>query len=101
MSTDPSLPPHFTGVCRPVCILLMHAGGFSKRLPQVSVVGKIFTTLPMAFGEAVFTMFEINLASYIEFPSHMVPGVSACPLPFLLPRSSRHANPVLPHTHIQ
>ena len=28
-------------------VLLIHAGGYSKRLPHVSVVGKIFTALPL------------------------------------------------------
>ena len=28
-------------------ILLLHAGGYSKRLPNVSVIGKPFTTLPI------------------------------------------------------
>ena len=55
-------------------VLLIHAGGFSKRLPNVSVTGKIFAVLP--FGDPVFTMLEMKLASYIEFPSRMKPGVS-------------------------
>eukprot|EP00038_Savillea_parva_P008549 m.177650 g.177650 ORF g.177650 m.177650 type:complete len:573 (+) comp14391_c0_seq1:249-1967(+) len=54
-------------------VLLIHAGGFSKRLPNVSVTGKIFAVLP--FGDPVFTMLEMKLASYIEFPSRMKPGV--------------------------
>eukprot|EP00041_Stephanoeca_diplocostata_P024401 m.617572 g.617572 ORF g.617572 m.617572 type:complete len:587 (-) comp22519_c0_seq4:163-1923(-) len=54
-------------------ILLIHAGGYSKRLPNVSVVGKIFTALP--FGNPVYTMLEMKLASYIEFPQKMSPGV--------------------------
>lgn len=40
--------------CRALCgcacldkVLLIHAGGHSKRLPHVSVVGKIFATLPL------------------------------------------------------
>jgi hypothetical protein len=56
-------------------VLLIHAGGFSKRLPNVSVTGKIFAVLP--FGEPIYTMLEMKLASYIEFPSKMSPGVSA------------------------
>lgn len=54
-------------------VLLIHAGGFSKRLPNVSVTGKIFAALP--FGEPIYTMLEMKLASYIEFPSRMAPGV--------------------------
>jgi fucose-1-phosphate guanylyltransferase len=59
-------------------VLLIHAGGFSKRLPNVSVTGKIFAVLP--FGDPIFTMLEMKLASYIEFPARMSPGVSFLPL---------------------
>lgn len=58
-------------------VLLIHAGGFSKRLPNVSVTGKIFAALP--FGEPIYTMLEMKLASYIEFPSRMAPGVRLHP----------------------
>ena len=58
-------------------VLLIHAGGFSKRLPNVSVTGKIFAVLP--FGEPIYTMLEMKLASYIEFPSKMSPGVRCAP----------------------
>eukprot|EP00039_Didymoeca_costata_P004650 m.75247 g.75247 ORF g.75247 m.75247 type:complete len:428 (+) comp12491_c0_seq2:22-1305(+) len=54
-------------------VLLIHAGGFSKRLPIVSVIGKIFAALP--FGDPVYTMLETKLATYIDFPSKMKPGV--------------------------
>lgn len=54
-------------------VLLIHAGGYSKRLPNVSVTGKIFAALP--FGDPVFTMLEMKLASYIDFPEKMAPGV--------------------------
>eukprot|EP00048_Salpingoeca_helianthica_P023314 m.23572 g.23572 ORF g.23572 m.23572 type:complete len:566 (+) comp8538_c0_seq1:82-1779(+) len=54
-------------------VLLLHAGGFSKRLPNVSVVGKIFAVLPL--GEPVYSMLEIKLATYIDFPANMSPGV--------------------------
>ena len=58
---------------RAVKILLIHAGGYSKRLPNVSVVGKIFAALP--FGSPVYTMLEMKLAGYIDFPAKMSPGV--------------------------
>lgn len=63
-------------------VLLIHAGGFSKRLPNVSVTGKIFAVLP--FGDPIFTMLEMKLASYIEFPARMSPGVSFFPCHALL-----------------
>jgi fucose-1-phosphate guanylyltransferase len=53
-------------------VLLIHAGGFSKRLPNVSVIGKIFAALP--FGTP-YSMLELKLASYIDFPKKMIPGV--------------------------
>jgi len=54
-------------------VLLIHAGGFSKRLPNVSVIGKIFAALPL--GDPVYTMLEMKIASYIDFPEKMSPGV--------------------------
>jgi fucose-1-phosphate guanylyltransferase len=36
-------------------------------------VGKIFAALP--FGSPVYTMLEMKLAGYIDFPAKMSPGV--------------------------
>nr|XP_033771859.1 fucose-1-phosphate guanylyltransferase isoform X9 [Geotrypetes seraphini] len=57
---------HFT-------IILIHAGGYSQRLPSASALGKIFTALPL--GDPIYQMLEVKLATYIDFPTHMVPGV--------------------------
>ncbi|NXT00244.1 FPGT guanylyltransferase, partial [Jacana jacana] len=54
-------------------VLLIHSGGYSQRLPNASALGKIFTALP--FGDPVYQMLELKLAMYIDFPSHMKPGV--------------------------
>ncbi|XP_003479141.3 fucose-1-phosphate guanylyltransferase [Cavia porcellus] len=54
-------------------ILLIHSGGYSQRLPNASVLGKIFTALP--FGNPIYQMLELKLAMYIDFPSHMNPGI--------------------------
>ncbi|XP_067892668.1 fucose-1-phosphate guanylyltransferase [Heterodontus francisci] len=54
-------------------ILLIHAGGYSQRLPSASALGKIFTALPL--GDPVYQMLELKLAMYIDFPAHMKPGV--------------------------
>ncbi|XP_036112976.1 fucose-1-phosphate guanylyltransferase isoform X1 [Molossus molossus] len=54
-------------------ILLIHSGGYSQRLPNASALGKIFTALP--FGNPVYQMLELKLAMYIDFPSHMNPGI--------------------------
>ncbi|XP_008589486.1 PREDICTED: fucose-1-phosphate guanylyltransferase [Galeopterus variegatus] len=54
-------------------ILLIHSGGYSQRLPNASALGKIFTALPL--GNPIYQMLELKLAMYIDFPSHMNPGV--------------------------
>ncbi|KAM9238789.1 fucose-1-phosphate guanylyltransferase [Leptosomus discolor] len=54
-------------------VLLIHSGGCSQRLPNASALGKIFTALP--FGDPVYQMLELKLAMYIDFPSHMKPGI--------------------------
>ncbi|XP_030061456.1 fucose-1-phosphate guanylyltransferase [Microcaecilia unicolor] len=54
-------------------IILIHAGGYSQRLPSASALGKIFTALPL--GDPIYQMLELKLAIYIDFPSHMAPGV--------------------------
>uniref|UniRef100_UPI00398EC630 fucose-1-phosphate guanylyltransferase n=1 Tax=Pristiophorus japonicus TaxID=55135 RepID=UPI00398EC630 len=54
-------------------ILLIHAGGYSQRLPSASALGKIFTALPL--GDPVYQMLELKLAMYIDFPGRMKPGV--------------------------
>lgn len=54
-------------------ILLIHAGGLSQRLPSASALGKIFTALPV--GNPLYQMLELKLVMYVDFPSHMKPGV--------------------------
>ncbi|XP_032753012.1 fucose-1-phosphate guanylyltransferase [Rattus rattus] len=54
-------------------VLLIHSGGYSQRLPNASALGKIFTALPL--GEPIYQMLELKLAMYVDFPSHMKPGV--------------------------
>uniref|UniRef100_A0A8C5R625 Fucose-1-phosphate guanylyltransferase n=1 Tax=Leptobrachium leishanense TaxID=445787 RepID=A0A8C5R625_9ANUR len=54
-------------------ILLIHAGGYSQRLPNASALGKIFTALPL--GNPIYQMLELKLAIYIDFPTNMNPGV--------------------------
>ncbi|XP_051021424.1 fucose-1-phosphate guanylyltransferase isoform X2 [Acomys russatus] len=48
-------------------------GGYSQRLPNASALGKVFTAFPL--GEPVYQMLELKLAMYMDFPSHMRPGV--------------------------
>ncbi|KAM6921587.1 fucose-1-phosphate guanylyltransferase [Xenentodon cancila] len=54
-------------------ILLIHAGGFSQRLPSASALGKIFMALPL--GDPIYQMLELKLAMYVDFPAQMEPGI--------------------------
>lgn len=54
-------------------ILLLHAGGYSKRLPHVSACGKIFATLPIGVfvGDATFAMAaQPNLTGHFAEREH-------------------------------
>ncbi|PWA21019.1 hypothetical protein CCH79_00007242 [Gambusia affinis] len=53
-------------------IILIHAGGFSQRMPSASALGKIFMPLPL--GNPIYQMLELKLAMYVDFPSQMKPG---------------------------
>ncbi|CAG8465805.1 2744_t:CDS:2 [Paraglomus occultum] len=57
-------------------ILLIHAGGYSTRLPHVSPIGKIFLNLP-AFGgpKNCMPMLVLKLIMYIGLIRHLSPGV--------------------------
>ncbi|KAM4740099.1 fucose-1-phosphate guanylyltransferase [Anableps anableps] len=54
-------------------VILIHAGGFSQRLPSASALGKIFMPLPL--GDPIYQMLELKLAMYVDFPSQMKPGI--------------------------
>ncbi|KAM7011843.1 fucose-1-phosphate guanylyltransferase [Tautogolabrus adspersus] len=54
-------------------VILIHAGGWSQRLPSASALGKIFTALPL--GDPLYQMLELKLTMYVYFPLHMKPGV--------------------------
>ncbi|GAB1608875.1 fucose-1-phosphate guanylyltransferase-like, partial [Argonauta hians] len=54
-------------------ILLIHAGGLSKRLPSHSVLGKIFSTLPC--GSPCYQMLDVKLALFWPFIEKMKPGI--------------------------
>ncbi|KAM4722354.1 fucose-1-phosphate guanylyltransferase [Rhinophrynus dorsalis] len=62
----PNEMDHFT-------VMLIHAGGYSQRLPTASALGKIFTALPL--GDPIYQMLELKLVMYIDFPKNMNPGV--------------------------
>lgn len=54
-------------------ILLIHAGGWSQRLPSGTVLGKIFSVLP--YGTPPFQMLDLKLALYWPFVPRMSPGM--------------------------
>ncbi|XP_061680302.1 fucose-1-phosphate guanylyltransferase [Syngnathoides biaculeatus] len=54
-------------------VILIHAGGWSQRLPSASALGKIFAAVPL--GRPLYQMLELKLAIYVDFPAHMKPGV--------------------------
>jgi len=57
-------------------VLIIHAGGYSKRLPSHSCTGKIFSPLPISTGEGLpYQMLDLKLAMYLPFLTAMEPGV--------------------------
>ena len=55
--------------------LLIHAGGYSKRLPSHSCSGKIFSPLPIAASDGgLYQMLDLKLAMYRPFLAMMEPG---------------------------
>jgi fucose-1-phosphate guanylyltransferase len=57
--------------------LLVHAGGYSKRLANHTISGKIFCPIPFPLNEAVshISMLELKLIMFIDFPKKMKGGV--------------------------
>ncbi|KAF9550383.1 hypothetical protein EC957_000685 [Mortierella hygrophila] len=55
--------------------LLIHAGGYSTRLPHVSARGKIFTALPQADKPKGIQVLDLKLVLYIHLLKSMPPGV--------------------------
>ena len=69
-------------------VVLINAGGYSQRLPHVSALGKVFMPLPCGGGGGEggeggggggggvqLEMLDIILASHIDIPHRMKPGV--------------------------
>lgn len=56
-------------------VIMIHAGGFSQRLPTVSVIGKAFMALPCGDDRTLFHMLDAILITYIDIPARMNPGV--------------------------
>ncbi|KAG0265356.1 hypothetical protein BG011_004901 [Mortierella polycephala] len=56
-------------------VLLIHAGGYSSRLPHVSTRGKVFMTLPQANSPQGIQILELKLVLYLHLLRTMPPGV--------------------------
>lgn len=63
-------------------VLMIHAGGYSQRLPSMSVCGKIFAAMPVSRsqlggGDTPCTMLQLKLAMFAQlpYPGKMIPGV--------------------------
>ncbi|KAG0380872.1 hypothetical protein BGX24_003733 [Mortierella sp. AD032] len=55
--------------------LLIHAGGYSTRLPHVSARGKVFTTIPQADKPEGIQVLSLKLVLYLHLLKSMPPGV--------------------------
>lgn len=64
--------------------MIIHSGGFSKRLPNHACLGKIFAPLPVGKGNVFFfgfvdckdvTMFELKLSTFAFIPQQVDGGV--------------------------
>lgn len=70
------LSARFPGRLGSLRVLLIHAGGYSKRLPNHSHCGKIFSLLPVpapADARAAMTMLELKLATFAHVAAQMPP----------------------------
>ena len=57
-------------------ILLIHSGGDSKRIPQYSVQGKIFSPIQKELEDgSIFTLFDEFIMSFSTVPERMSPGM--------------------------
>ncbi|GJJ73048.1 fucose-1-phosphate guanylyltransferase [Entomortierella parvispora] len=56
-------------------VLLIHAGGYSTRLPHVSARGKVFTILPQVNSPDGIQVLDLKLVLYLHLLKSMPPGV--------------------------
>ena len=54
-------------------VLLIHAGGQSKRMPSSSILGKIFSLIPR--GYPLYQMLDVKLAMYLPLLPRIPPGI--------------------------
>lgn len=55
--------------------LVIHAGGDSKRCPQYSSVGKLFSPVPMTIDRHLATLFDVFLLTMASVPGRMKDGM--------------------------
>ncbi|GFO47580.1 fucose-1-phosphate guanylyltransferase [Plakobranchus ocellatus] len=68
-------------------ILMIHAGGWSQRMPSASILGKVFSLLP--YGNPPYQMLDLKLAMYLPFVDRVEPGIFVtCADDFLVYRLS-------------
>ena len=54
-------------------VLLLHAGGQSQRMPSASVLGKVFSPVPL--GNPLYQMLDVKLAMFCPLIPKMGPGI--------------------------
>ncbi|RUS20665.1 L-fucokinase-domain-containing protein [Jimgerdemannia flammicorona] len=68
------LREHYGSLLDSLLVLLIHAGGYCKRMPHVSAIGKIFTNIP-AEGTKGTRMLNLKMILYMKLAQSMGPGV--------------------------
>ncbi|KAI6659402.1 hypothetical protein LOD99_10821 [Oopsacas minuta] len=59
-------------------VMLIHAGGYSQRLPSLTAIGKLSISLPIGNGSEFYQVLEGLLISFLYFPMRMSSGVMLC-----------------------
>eukprot|EP00741_Cyanophora_paradoxa_P012632 tig00020614_g12205.t1 len=71
------LRKRYSSAMRSMRILLIHAGGYSQRLPNHSICGKIFAPLPILLPNgSLCTMLEMRFIVTMGITRTMAPGVA-------------------------
>ncbi|KAL8612927.1 hypothetical protein ACOMHN_035004 [Nucella lapillus] len=53
--------------------LMIHAGGWSQRMPSATILGKVFSAIP--HGQPLYQVLDLKLAMYTPFIPRLPPGV--------------------------
>ena len=59
-------------------VMLMHAGGYSQRLPSLTAIGKLSISFPIGNGNEIYQVLEALMISYFTFPMRMKSGIMLC-----------------------